>query len=69
MTHSTARRRGHGSALLRMGNKMGDELKMASYLDAEADAMRLYESAGYVFQKDAERYSKSSPMVRSPLSA
>jgi hypothetical protein len=52
-----------------MGNKVGDALKLASYLDAEADAMGLYESVGYVFQKDAERYSKSSPMVRSPVSA
>lgn len=36
---------------------------MACYLDAEADAMKLYETVGYVHQKE-EQISQFSPMMR-----
>ena len=65
MTHSPARKQGHGTALLEHGNKIADELDYPLYLDAEKDAVRLYEKIGYEAQTDAVKESElMMPMVR-----
>lgn len=70
MTHSTARRRGHGMALLLFANAMADEMGLPLYLDADADAVSLYKRAGYVEQPHEVRTSAEFvPMVRAPVKA
>ncbi|OAA78513.1 Acyl-CoA N-acyltransferase [Akanthomyces lecanii RCEF 1005] len=70
MTHSTARRRGHGMALLQFVNAMADEMGLPLYLDADADAVSLYKRAGYVQQPDEVRTSEEFvPMLRAPVRA
>lgn len=64
MTHSTARKRGHGSALLDFASKIADEWDYPLYLDSDKAAMPLYERKGYVAFQDAQRLSEMIPMVR-----
>ncbi|OAR01859.1 hypothetical protein LLEC1_01795 [Akanthomyces lecanii] len=67
MTHSTARRRGHGTAMLLFVNAMADEMGLPLYLDADADAVSLYKRAGYVQQPNELRTSGFVPMLRAPV--
>ncbi|CAM1510514.1 Fc.00g008490.m01.CDS01 [Cosmosporella sp. VM-42] len=65
MTHSSARKRGHASALLEHINGIADELDYPLYLDSEASAMRLYERKGYRPVEDVEKTSAlMTPMMR-----
>ncbi|EGX96914.1 Acyl-CoA N-acyltransferase [Cordyceps militaris CM01] len=70
MTHSTARGRGYGMALLQWSNEMADGFGLPLYLDAGEDVVGLYTRVGYVRQPDELRTSKSLvPMVRAAVKA
>lgn len=48
MTHSSARRRGHASALLRAVCAVADRRRCPVYLDAMPDALALFARHGFV---------------------
>lgn len=64
MTHNSARKQGHASALLAKTTAVADELGYATYLDADEGAMGLYTKHGFAYRDDVERTSVMFPMVR-----
>ena len=64
MTHSSARKRGHGSVLLQKVAQLADELGYEAYLDADENAMGLYSRHGFEHRTDVKRTSALCPMVR-----
>lgn len=63
-THESARKRGYGTMLLELGNKMADDMDYALYLDAEKDAKDLYLKVGYKEIADVAQKSPLSPLLR-----
>ncbi|KAM4060687.1 acetyltransferase (GNAT) domain-containing protein [Hirsutella rhossiliensis] len=72
MTHSSARRRGHASALLRAACAAADRRRCPLYLDAQPAAMGLYARHGFAPRDDlrgagaADQATPTCPMVRPP---
>ncbi|KAK2606304.1 hypothetical protein QQS21_003235 [Conoideocrella luteorostrata] len=65
MTHSSARKQGHASALLAYATELADERGVGAYLDADENAMGLYQRHGFVHRKDVRRTSEFMfPMAR-----
>lgn len=63
-THERFRRRGHGTTLLEVGNKMADEMDYILYLDSEKNATKLYQKVGYALRTDVEQTSPLAAMMR-----
>lgn len=65
MTHSSARKQGHASALLDHAARIADGLDYPLYLDADRAAVPLYERKGYEAVTHVEQLSElMQPMVR-----
>jgi GNAT superfamily N-acetyltransferase len=63
-TYETVRRRGYGTILLELGNKLADEMDYPLYLDSEKDAKGLYLKVGYHELTDIAKSSPLAPLMR-----
>ena len=63
-TQESSRKKGYGTMLLEMGNKMADDIDYAIYLDSEKDATALYLKAGYDLMPEVAQKSPLAPLLR-----